>query len=469
MSENKKSIIKEALIDHNAIMEAANINAQKKLAKEFPEKFNELIKEELETKKINKKESYKKIDENKESKGMDKNELNKESVMKSQTKETKKVVNENQSVAPFNKKPTTQTGIAEEFNITELDIDGATSALDNASPDDEFITMDEIEQEIANFESPEEGGGIESLESPSEEGEMGVEEPEHEEAEENSYDELVELRDKLDVIINSMGAEENSEELPSDDNTDLENSEMGGETETGEENFENNEIDETQDDVITDEDIASVLGNSGEQEVDEAHGLSYPSRRNMAGRNQPNYDNLSSGEQDQAPVAIQESKKKFDKLIEENKKLTKKFNDLKKNTQATASLVEGYKSALEKYRNQLREMAIFNTNLAHVNNLLVNEELALTQDDKIKIINEFKNVENIGESQKKYKAMLSEMKTSKNTITENIEDKVSVSIQPSSKLLHEQVVEKTAYENNDHIQKIKNMISYVENGGKRKK
>jgi hypothetical protein len=161
MSENKKSIIKEALIDHNAIMEAANINAQKKLAKEFPEKFNELIKEELETKKINKKESYKKIDENKESKGMDKNELNKESVMKSQTKETKKVVNENQSVAPFNKKPTTQTGIAEEFNITELDIDGATSALDNASPDDEFITMDEIEQEIANFESPEEGGGIE--------------------------------------------------------------------------------------------------------------------------------------------------------------------------------------------------------------------------------------------------------------------------------------------------------------------
>ena len=51
-------------------------------------------------------------------------------------------------------------------------------------------------------------------------------------------------------------------------------------------------------------------------------------------------------------------------------------------------------------------MAIFNTNLAHVNNLLVNESLALTQDDKIKIINEFKKVDSIAESQKKYKTFL---------------------------------------------------------------
>ena len=54
------------------------------------------------------------------------------------------------------------------------------------------------------------------------------------------------------------------------------------------------------------------------------------------------------------------------------------------------TLVEQYKAAIEKYRDQLKEMATFNTNLAHVNNLLVNEGLALTQEDKIKIINEFK-------------------------------------------------------------------------------
>jgi hypothetical protein len=49
--------------------------------------------------------------------------------------------------------------------------------------------------------------------------------------------------------------------------------------------------------------------------------------------------------------------------------LTKKVNEDKKFQKQATTLVESYKSALEKYRNQLKEMAIFNTNLAHVNNL----------------------------------------------------------------------------------------------------
>jgi protein subunit release factor A len=97
------------------------------------------------------------------------------------------------------------------------------------------------------------------------------------------------------------------------------------------------------------------------------------------------------------------------------------------------TLVEGYKSAIDKCRIQLKEMAVFNTNLAHVNNLLVNEELALTQDDKIKIINEFKKVNSITESQNRYKALISEMKEGKKTISESIERKAAASIQPSSK------------------------------------
>jgi hypothetical protein len=101
-------------------------------------------------------------------------------------------------------------------------------------------------------------------------------------------------------------------------------------------------------------------------------------------------------------------------------------------------------------------MATFNTNLAHVNNLLVNESLALTQEDKIKIINEFKKVNSIAESQNKYKAILSEMKDSRKTLTESIENKVSASIQPSSMQKLDEVVEKTAYENNEHINRMKN-------------
>ncbi|MFW6243187.1 MAG: hypothetical protein ACOC2W_03415, partial [bacterium] len=65
--ENNTSIIKEALTDYNAIMEAADANAKKKLAEEFPEKFNNLLKEEITNNDKSDKESYKKIDENKKS------------------------------------------------------------------------------------------------------------------------------------------------------------------------------------------------------------------------------------------------------------------------------------------------------------------------------------------------------------------------------------------------------------------
>jgi len=112
-------------------------------------------------------------------------------------------------------------------------------------------------------------------------------------------------------------------------------------------------------------------------------------------------------------------------------------------------------------------MATFNTNLAHVNNLLVNESLALTQEDKIKIINEFKKVDTIAESQEKYKSILSEMKTSKPTLTESIEKKVGASVAPSSKQSLEEAKEVTAYKDNEHVNKMLKLIEYAENRGKK--
>ena len=98
----------------------------------------------------------------------------------------------------------------------------------------------------------------------------------------------------------------------------------------------------------------------------------------------------------------------------------------------------------------------------------MNEELALTQDDKIKIINEFKKVDNITESQTRYKEFLNEMKETKKNLTESIEEKVSASVQPSSAQKVDEVVESTAYENNEHIKKMKKLIEYVETRGKKK-
>jgi hypothetical protein len=233
-----------------------------------------------------------------------------------------------------------------------------------------------------------------------------------------------------------------------------------GRNRLGEEQYMENEQ------PITDEEIDAILNSDDETEepeMDEAHGVSYGERRKMTGRHNPGNEYLSSMEKDQAPY-VQESKK-VSALIEENKKLTKKLNEAKKYKNSVSTLVENYKSVIGKCREQLKEMTIFNTNLSNVNNLLVNEELALTHDDKIKIINEFKSIDKISVSQEKYKVMLAEMKNSKKTLSENIEDKVSAdSIQPSSKENLNEVIQKTAYENNEHIDRMRKLMNY---GGKK--
>ena len=73
--------------------------------------------------------------------------------------------------------------------------------------------------------------------------------------------------------------------------------------------------------------------------------------------------------------------KRMKSLIDENKKLTKEVNEAKTGFDKAEKLVENYQQHLQKYRSQLRDMAVFNTNLANVNNLLVNEEIALTAND----------------------------------------------------------------------------------------
>ena len=75
--EKKESVLKEAISEFNEIMEAADANAKKKLAKEFPDKFQNLLKEEINNNKT--KESSKHADKIEESKKVDDVESNKES------------------------------------------------------------------------------------------------------------------------------------------------------------------------------------------------------------------------------------------------------------------------------------------------------------------------------------------------------------------------------------------------------
>lgn len=516
MKDDKKtSIIKEALTDYNDIIEAADANAKKRLADEFPDKFNSILNEEITKNKNKAKESYKKIKDDAEESDKDDEITNKESDMDKQVKETVKVVNtvgkgepfkekaknveETVTIKdtvgksdPFNKKKideeenveetvtiqktigksdpfgkkkvdgkTKPTKIEEAFDISELDIRGVEGALDTAD-DDDTISFDEIEEELASLEGLEEElNGMNGLPRPNSNfgtptgqgGDVYVQK-------------LKEMRNQIDEILVGMsndGAEEQG----------LQTEELGLQSdEMSPEEFSSNSMEEPMyeieisDDVITDDDIDAVL-RAPENDVEEAYGVSYAANKVSSANNpRPEYASSSAAAERRRPAFVQENKK-VNALIEQNKELTKKVNEARKFKKSAVSLVENYKTALEKYRNQLKEMAIFNTNLANVNNLLVNESLALTQGDKIKIINEFKKVNTIAESQNKYKSFLTEMKEGKKTITESIEHKVSTSIQPSSKQLHDEVIEKTAYANDKHINEMKRLIEYVENRGKK--
>ena len=495
--DKKSSVIKEALLEFEEIQEAAVANAKKNLADKYPEQFNNLLKEEL-NKNKKAKESYKKIDESKETEKLDEAETNKESVMKNQTKETKKVVKEDagkdgvftekpkmpdmvkeerdkdfmgdvESGTPnihtplpedgdtFTEKITTKketiankTSVKEEFDITELDASSVGTALENAEDDDEVITMDEIVSEMGNIE--EELSDMSGLPRPTLEPRGSAKGQEG-----DAFNQLVKMREQLDEMIAGMGVAEQKNNGGQGANK----VNAGGPTQSM--------IDEVEGD-ITDADVMSVLGapaEMSEQEVEEniQHTQTHSNARQVGANDNTNY-----GKADRLRAAMKNEgeEKKIGSLISENKSLTKKLNETKKYKQSVTTLVEQYKSALEKYRNQLKEMATFNTNLAHVNNLLVNESLALTQEDKIKIINEFKKVDTIAESQEKYKSILSEMKSSKKTLTESIEGKVSASVAPSSKQSLEEAKEVTAYKDNEHVNKMLRLIEYAEKRGSKK-
>jgi len=487
MAKEKKNIIDEALTDYNTIVEAAEIKAKNELAKKFPEKFNDLIKENLNNKKAKESEDD---DETEESDKKDDSTSNQETDMKNTKKETKTVVKEDEKKAkPFEENPketasTSTTGhqsaeknaetknfngdkefvdvegetpnikkgekenapFDKKVNESELDIDISELTEEDVVKDgnEEFLTIDEIEAEINELEHKNtiEGQKVDRGNPMGQGGDL--------------YTKMVDMKNFIDEMINKMGGEEggyftdkskdSSDQLPAPPE-EIELDVTG--------------ITEEEDLEISDADIEAVM-NDGEEEVDEGHGVSFSSGTITTGK-LPGEDYLSTAEKNRRrSFKVNEAQTKVKSLIEENKKLTKKVNGSNKYKKEVNSLLESYKTAIKKYRNQLMEMTVFNTNLSHVNNVLVNESLALTQTDKINIIKDFKKIESINESIKKYNSVLEDF-SSKKSITEEIETKLSKdSIQESSKKKLDEVVEKTAYENNEHVDKMKRIIETIE-------
>lgn len=447
MSENKKTILENALLEYEEIKKAA----EAKLAAELPEKFQNILKEELNknnNKSVN--ESYKKVDDKK-------TEINEDSEMKND-KETKQV--------------------NEDFNLEELDMPNVDSALDGMA-DDDIVSIDEIEKVLSELEAPEE--------TPEE---LPKETPEELPAEEiNPTDKISNLKSKLEEILSEIDnmnvGDENlpAEDLPSEElgGEEMPPEEMSPEGLDGEEFIDAEEInlDELDSmlsefdisDLPDDGELGGLEGNGEEEEIEEAQTMTYGHNRGVTGDHLPGKGYSDHKDPQKRPGSFNNESvdKKYNAVLESNKNLIKKVNEMKKYKKEVSTLLENYKNVLTKYRTQLKEMSIYNTNLSNVNNLLVNETLALTQDDKIKIIKEFKSIKTINESKEKYTSLLNDLKSSSSKrIDESVTEKITDSIQPSSKNKLDEVIESTAYENDEHVNRMKEVINLLESRDKKK-
>lgn len=479
---DKKSILKEAITEYEEIVKAANASAAARLSKDFPEKFGKYLKEELNK---NKTEESEHSDNKKESKILDEGDNKKtDEKMKTEKKETLKVdenldkkdgdvkkdsLNEKKDAVSESRFDDYSPEGDEQKEIDSEEIDATTKELNlNLSSDEEKVAeMPPGEKEDSEFQPHE--FRFEDIEREIEKMEMvekEIDERDDSVAHKDSvsfiddgkggiaFHQLVKLKNVIDEILNKAddGDTANLEEKKDDVS-------LG-----------DDDLSLCEDDFITNDDLDRVLDDS---DIDEHHGITHSVRKKVTGKLPRKGQGLPKSHEPQLRYAMQEMEKKLKNLIETNKKTTKSLNEKRKKSEVLSKLVEGYKGVLEKYRDQLKSMSVFNTNLAHVNNLLVNESLALTQKEKVKIISEFKEVGSIDESEKKYKELLSEMgEKNKKRINENLDEKLSKSnsIQPSSKKVLDDVIEKTAYaSNNEHIQNIKRINEYLDKRGSKKR
>ena len=220
--------------------------------------------------------------------------------------------------------------------------------------------------------------------------------------------------------------------------------------------------------TINEEDVEIEIKTDDDEEekeaIDEIHGQSYSAGKVNAARlpNQGAEYRDRAGHSRNRPEWSNEAVKKMKTLLGDKKKLSKKMNEYRTALKASTKIVEQYKGGLKKYREHLQEMAIFNTNLSHVNNILV--ESVENKEDVKGIINKFKNIGSIDESKKVFKLVMTEMKQNdKEVISEEVEAKLNKEIIGESSSVNgdkSKVITESAYKNDAHLNKLKKLITY---------
>jgi hypothetical protein len=113
------------------------------------------------------------------------------------------------------------------------------------------------------------------------------------------------------------------------------------------------------------------------------------------------------------------------KLVKENKVLKHKLNGLATENEELKENHEKMVGALKQFRQKLQEVAVFNSNLAHVVRLFT--ENTTTKEEKVEIVKRMDEAKDLKESKMMFKTIAKELEGTKTTktIQESVEDKVN--------------------------------------------
>lgn len=479
METTKKSVLSEAIVEFNELMEAAKSKAKEQMASELPDKFNKILNEHLEKldkMKNNIQEKKDKINESKVDKTFTKEPKNKKEVGKTNTKEVKKDDEEVDSTLDdtFNKEPKkgkkVNESVEDDIDLTDFSMEELQEVFDGADDDDDFdvegdeldagkdFELDDIEAELAKM------------------GDMS-EEFEVDENVDDPYTKLKKLQEEMNAIIDSFNKETGDiveEADPMIQEFDEKMSGIYGEDYKGVlgadydklldlyKNQDNGEAKHFDDEDVIEISMDEEEDLDFEDEIEEAHGVSL-SNNKLAGSHVQPRPEYAQYKKDKLRYALQKEQfeKRINSLVTENKKNKIEFKKLKNKISETEKLMEGYRDVIGKYRQQLTEMVVFNTNLSHVNNLLINEDFNLTNEEKKQIVEKFKPVQSIDESEQIYNEIINEKKEVDGKLISESINKNNIIGKPSKENLGE-TVEKSTYKNDDHLDKIKRVMKYVE-------
>lgn len=465
MSNDKKTILKEAAITYSEIMEKAkelsNVDSLNTITK--------LIKENLETN-INKEpvqESF--IDD-----------IKQEPNLGNETGENEEPTsNEDPQIFKEALEDDSENG---DMDLTKISFEKLEEVFNEADDEDEFetaenglgdVSLEDLEKELSTTEIPseeesDEVGDETSTEIETEPQSIEVEENE----EESTLTVLQTIQDEIGKLIDVLKDKDDHEQLSGEFDGHMQSiygdqfrEKLGEDYDKLFTIYKQNKMNtiDNQNPELGSEEVVDLekedQNNTPDQEVDESHGSSLSLNKRAGAEVQPRPEFAQYKENKYRPGVNEGVDKRIEALINENKKLKKELNTINESVNKQNTLVENYANALEKYRTRLSEMVVFNTNLANVNNLLVNEDLSLNINDKIKIIESFKTVSNIEESKQKYGELLNEMKSSSASNLESITRKIDSSVSTPSKQLVNEVVEATSYQNPE-IKKMLDRANY---------